>query len=122
MNNKIVVYGHPGCLAVKPVTMLLENSGTEFDYIDIHQNDAARAAVRSINHGNESVPTIVFPDGATLTEPSNKILIDKLLALGYQPPRSAIVIAHVMAGIMLLLQVAPLLLILYFILEIAGAF
>lgn len=122
MSDRILLYGHPGCLMVTPVRMLLENSGAEYDYIDIHRDDEARSVVRTINHGNESVPTIVFPDGGTLTEPSNKLLIDKLLALGYHPPRSAIVMAQLMAGVMLLLQLAPVLLLLYFILEVTGVF
>jgi mycoredoxin len=105
---------------VRPVKMLLENSGAAYEYINILQDNDARAQVRAINHGNESVPTVVFPDGSTLTEPSTKILIAKLLALGYQPSRSAIVMAYMMTRAMLLLQVAPLLVLLYLILEIAG--
>lgn len=105
---------------VRPARMLLENSGAAYEYIDIYQDDDARAQVRAINHGNESVPTVVFPDGSTLTEPSNKLLIAKLAMLGYRPSRSAIVMADVTTRAMLLVQVAPLLVLLYLILEIAG--
>jgi mycoredoxin len=122
MTEKIILYGHPGCLMVNPVRMLLENSRADYDYINIYQDDEARSIVKGVNHGNESVPTLVFPDGSTLTEPSNKILIEKLIALGYQPPRFAMVMAHFMSGLMLLLQVAPLLLLLYLVLEVVGIF
>ncbi|MCI0711351.1 MAG: hypothetical protein L0154_14450 [Chloroflexi bacterium] len=122
MDNKIALYGHPGCLMVRPAKVLLQNSGAPFEYIDILQDKDARTQVRTINHGNESVPTVVFPDGSTLTEPSNKILIAKLATLGCQPSRSAIVMAYLMARAMLLVQIAPLLVLLYLILEIAGVF
>ena len=37
-----------------------------------------------INHGNASVPTLVFPDGSTLTEPSDQALRQKLNGLGFE--------------------------------------
>jgi len=52
--------------------------------VDIHQNEAGRLRVQEINAGNESVPTLVFEDGSTLTEPSTKALLDHLEALGYE--------------------------------------
>jgi hypothetical protein len=46
--------------------------------VDIRQDEAGRARVREINAGCESVPTLVFPDGSTLTEPSPHALNLKL--------------------------------------------
>jgi hypothetical protein len=40
-----------------------------------------------INNGNASVPTLVFPDGSTLTEPSTAVLRQKLQSLGYAVPQ-----------------------------------
>jgi len=37
-----------------------------------------RKFVESVNHGNRSVPTIVFPDGSVLTEPADMTLRAKL--------------------------------------------
>ncbi len=48
----------------------LDELGVEYSYVDIHHDEPGRQRVREINHGNESVPTLVFPDGSTLTEPS----------------------------------------------------
>jgi len=31
-----------------------------------------------VNHGNKNVPTILFPDGSILVEPSNSILSQKI--------------------------------------------
>ena len=40
-----------------------------------------REVVQKLNKGNMSVPTIVFPDGDVLTEPSTTVLMAKLSTL-----------------------------------------
>ena len=84
MQDAIVVYGHPTCPSLGPVKGLLTQSKVKFEYIDIHQDSVAAARVRTINSGNESVPTLVFPDGSTLTEPTVGELKSKLNSLGYK--------------------------------------
>ena len=84
MSDAIVVYGHPACPSLGPVRGVLRQSGVDFDYIDIHQDRAAAARVRAINNDHESVPTLVFPDGSTLTEPTVGELRSKLESLGYK--------------------------------------
>lgn len=84
MLKTIIVYGHPTCPNLGPVKGLLTQSKVNFDYIDIHQDSVAAARVRAINNGNESVPTLVFPDGSTLTEPTVGELQSKLESLGYK--------------------------------------
>lgn len=66
------------------VRQTLQRAGAPFDYINISFDATARQRVIEINHGNASVPTLVFPDGSTLTEPSDQALRQKLNALGYQ--------------------------------------
>ncbi len=83
MSKQLLVYGRPGCPTVYPVRTFLKNAEIDYTYIDIRQDDEARERVRSINGGNESVPTIVFSDGSTLTEPSSAALRKKLLGQGY---------------------------------------
>jgi mycoredoxin len=84
MPDTIIVYGHPTCPNLGPVKGLLTQSKVKFEYIDIHQDGVAAARVRAINNGNESVPTLVFPDGSTLTEPAVGELQSKLESLGYK--------------------------------------
>lgn len=81
--SPIIVYGHPGCPMVGPVRRQLEQAGVAYTYIDIRQDDEARGRVRQINHGNESVPTLVFPDGSSLTEPGRRALAERLAEAGY---------------------------------------
>jgi len=84
MTERLIVYGHPACPAVGPVKAMLTHAQVDFAYVNIRQDPHAAAQVRAINAGNESVPTLVFPDGSTLTEPSASTLKRKLEALGYR--------------------------------------
>lgn len=81
---KIILYGHTTCPGVPPARGVLNRANVPYDYINIHKDAAAAAQVRAINEGNESVPTLLFPDGSTLTEPSFGALRDKLNGLGYK--------------------------------------
>lgn len=82
MADKLIVYGHRFCSMVAAMRRWLEASEVDYTYVDIHRDPAGREAVREINHGNESVPTLVFPDGTTMTEPSTREVNAKLKALG----------------------------------------
>jgi len=83
-SNKITLYGHSTCPQVAPIKGLLKLSKVEFDYKDIHKDSEAAKTVRTINDGYESVPTLVFPDGSTLTEPSTSALKAKLGQFGHK--------------------------------------
>ena len=65
-----------------------------FERKPLHRH-AAAARVRAINNGNESVPTLVFPDGSTLTEPTVGELQSKLESLGYKVGLAAWVIGNI---------------------------
>lgn len=84
MPKKIIVYAHEFCPQVAPVLGMLKQSKIDYDYINIHKNAEAQIFVRNLNDGYESVPTLIFPDGTSLTEPSSGALRNKLQALGYK--------------------------------------
>jgi mycoredoxin len=48
----------------------LEAAGIGFQEVNIEDDAAAADLVMDVNGGNMTVPTIVFPDGATLTNPA----------------------------------------------------
>ena len=102
---KIILYAHPTCPMLAPVWAMLKQSQVDFDYINIHQDDDARQRVREINNGYESVPTLVFPDGSTLTEPSAAKLRRKLRKAGYGVPVTAMILGNlhlIVTGIIVL--------------------
>lgn len=79
---KIIVYATSWCPDCHRARRLLDEAHAAYEWIDINDNAAARAQVIAINHGNRSVPTIIFPDGDILVEPSNSVLMEKLNAPG----------------------------------------
>ena len=79
----IRVYGTdwcPDCFLAKRV---LDRFAVSYEWIDITGNDEAIEFVVSVNRGYRSVPTIVLPDGRTLTEPSAQTLTAAPARLGY---------------------------------------
>ncbi len=62
----------------------------DFVYVDISKDPDAKEIVRVINNGNASVPTLVFPDKSTLTEPSRAELQAKLQEYGFEDPGGTI--------------------------------
>ncbi len=82
-SDQLIVYGRPNCPMVPPVLGLLNTAKVPFSYVNISEDWDARERVRAINGGNESVPTLVFRDGSTLTEPGVGSLREKLREQGY---------------------------------------
>jgi mycoredoxin len=82
----IIVYGHRWCGMVRPVLEVLQKAEAPFEYVNIHEDAEGRERLREINDGYESVPTLVFPDGSTLTEPSLAQLQAKLRTMGREIP------------------------------------
>ncbi len=79
--TKIRVYGTTWCPDCARAKQVLANNSVTYDWIDITNDAEARAYVEKVNKGNRSVPTIVFPDGSVLVEPSNAELEKKLASL-----------------------------------------
>jgi len=48
----------------------MQREGIAFTEVDIEANPAAAQVVMSVNGGNQTVPTLVFPDGSAATNPS----------------------------------------------------
>ncbi len=75
---QIVLYGVAWCGDCRRARRILAETNTAYLDVDIDADREAEAFVRQTNRGNRSVPTIIFPDGSSLTEPDNVTLIDKL--------------------------------------------
>lgn len=74
----IVTYSKSWCPDCRRARKLIIDSKLPFIDIDIANDNKAKEFVRQINHGNESVPTIIFPDGNILVEPQNSTLSEEL--------------------------------------------
>ena len=74
----IRMYGAPWCPDCKRAKQFLNEQRIPYEWHDIDQDDAARDHVQQVNNGRQIIPTIIFPDGSILVEPSNAELADKL--------------------------------------------
>ena len=48
----------------------MEREGIAFTEVDIEVQPEAADVVMSVNGGNQTVPTLIFPDGSAATNPS----------------------------------------------------
>lgn len=74
----IILYGTSWCPDCKRSKQFFGEQRIPYRYIDIEQDAEAMAFVEKMNNGMRIIPTIVFPDGTVLVEPSNAQLAEKL--------------------------------------------
>ena len=77
-SERITLYVSSWCAHSRSVEKFLDRSNIAVDKIKIDGDQQARADLIEINDGFASVPTLVFPDGSKLTEPSPSELRAKL--------------------------------------------
>ena len=76
--QKIKLFATTWCFMSRSTKAFLDRHQVVYEYVDIDTDKAGEAFVIQTNHGNRSVPTLLFPDGSTLTEPSLQELAKKL--------------------------------------------
>jgi mycoredoxin len=70
----IIIYGTSWCGDTRRARAFFSKHQIEYIWVDIDYDPAARALVEKINHGYRSVPTIIFPNGDILVEPTESQL------------------------------------------------
>lgn len=68
--EQVTMYSTPWCGYCRRLKGQLDREGIAFTEIDIEQYPDAADLVAEINGGNQTVPTLTFPDGTALTNPS----------------------------------------------------
>lgn len=81
MTQPLTMYTTTWCGYCKRLKRQLAADGIEMAEIDIEQDPAAAGFVMSLNGGNQTVPTVVFPDGSALTNPSAATVRERLQEL-----------------------------------------
>lgn len=76
--SNIVVYSTVWCPDCKRAKQFFGEQRVTYTNVDIEHDNKAMTFVEKINGGMRSIPTIVFPDGEVLVEPSNSELARKL--------------------------------------------
>ena len=80
MAPPLTMYTTTWCAFCKRLKRQLAADGIEMTEIDIEQDPAAADYVMSVNGGMQTVPTVVFPDGTALTNPSAAQVRERLTA------------------------------------------
>lgn len=75
--SQIVMYATQYCSDCHRAKAFFEANNIEFLRVGLEGNKEATEFVMNINNGYQSVPTIIFPDGSVLVEPSWKELKEK---------------------------------------------
>ena len=78
MDDVIKVYGASWCPDCRRAKRFLGDQRISFEWHDIEVDPNGVRAVQERNDGNNIIPTIVFPDGSHLSEPSNEELAEKI--------------------------------------------
>ncbi|MET4048562.1 mycoredoxin [Rhodococcus sp. UYP5] len=66
----LTVYSTTWCGYCRRLKTQLDEAGIEYKEIDIEKDPASAEFVGSVNGGNHIVPTVLFADGTTATNPS----------------------------------------------------
>lgn len=74
----LTVYGATWCPDCRQAKQFLGEQRVHYTWVDIEQDRDGQALVEAANGGKRIIPTIVFPDGSLLVEPSNAQLAAKL--------------------------------------------
>ena len=74
----IKLYGAEWCPDCHRSRNYLDSQKVEYNYINVDGDADAQDYVKQVNDNRLIIPTIVFPDGSVLVEPSNAELARKL--------------------------------------------
>lgn len=74
----IKVYGTSTCGDCRRAKRLLDEHAIAYDWVDVGADPESLVDMVRLQDGGQMVPTIVFPDGSILVEPTNPELAAKL--------------------------------------------
>lgn len=86
MSGTVTMYSTTWCGYCRRLKGQMDREGIAYTEVNIEQDPESAAFVEKANGGNQTVPTVLFPDGSTLTNPSLAQVKQKIGASG---PRSA---------------------------------
>ena len=81
MAEPLTMYTTQWCAFCRRLKSQLAKEGIEIVEVDIEADPEAADYVMTVNGGYQTVPTIVFPDGSALTNPSPAAVRDHLTEL-----------------------------------------
>ena len=68
--GSITMYTTTWCGYCRRLKKQLDGEGIGYTEVNIEEDPAAASYVEEVNGGNQTVPTVLFPDGSAATNPS----------------------------------------------------
>ncbi|WP_197380597.1 mycoredoxin [Mycolicibacterium mengxianglii] len=79
--SELTMYSTTWCGYCKRLKTALKAKGIGYTEVDIEMEPEAAKFVQSVNGGNQTVPTVKFADGSTMTNPSIRDVQAKIAEL-----------------------------------------
>jgi len=79
--NAVTIYSTPWCGPCRRLRDQLDRLDVAYDVVDIERDPSAADLVAAKNGGMHLVPTVVFPDGSALANPSGAAVKARLAEL-----------------------------------------
>lgn len=76
--GSVVMYSTTWCGYCRRLKSAMDRAGITYSEVDIEQDPASADFVEKVNGGNRTVPTVLFPDGSAMTNPSLKDVQSRL--------------------------------------------
>jgi len=80
VSSPVTMYSTVWCGYCRRLRSQMDREGIDYRVVDIEDDIAAAELVMSVNGGMQTVPTLVFPDGTALTNPTLTQVKDRLAA------------------------------------------
>ncbi len=74
----ITMFSTTWCGYCRRLKSQLDREGIGYTEVNIEDEPGAAAIVREVNDGNQTVPTVLFPDGSAVTNPSIQQVKERL--------------------------------------------
>lgn len=78
---QVTMYSTVWCGYCQRLKAQMSREGLTYREVDIEQDPEAAAFVESANGGNQTVPTLLFTDGTTMTNPPIRDVVAKVAEL-----------------------------------------
>jgi mycoredoxin len=66
----VTMFSTTWCAYCRRLKTLLDREGIGYTEVDIEDDETSADFVMGINGGNQTVPTVLFPDGSAATNPT----------------------------------------------------
>ena len=78
--SNIKMYGTPTCRDCVIAKQVFQELGTDYEFINIEDNQDATKKAIELNNGIRRIPVIIFADNSILVEPTGEELKSKMLS------------------------------------------